>query len=74
MIFIPLFNFNQSLKRNPQDDRKLGKPKTTWKRELKNELIKKINKTLSEVSTDAASKEKWKKLCAWSILEVESSR
>ncbi len=49
---------NQSLKWNPQGNRKVGRPKSTWKRELKKE----INKTLSEASTVAASKEKWKDL------------
>ena len=53
---------NQSLKWNPQGNRKVGRPKSTWKRELQNELKKEINKTLSEASTVAASKEKWKDL------------
>ncbi len=53
---------NQSLKWNPQGNRKVGRPKSTWKRELQNELKKEINKTLSEASTVAASKEKWRDL------------
>ncbi len=40
----------------------LCRPKSTWKRELQNELKKEIDKTLSEASTVAASKEKWKDL------------
>ena len=47
---------NQSLKWNPQGNRKVGRQKSTWKRELQNELKKEINKTLSEASTVAASK------------------
>ena len=35
---------NQSLKQNPQGNRKVGRPKSTWKRELKNELKKEIKK------------------------------
>ncbi len=53
---------NKSLKWNPQVNRKVGRPKSNWKRELQNELKKEINKTLSEASTVAASKEKWKDL------------
>ncbi len=53
---------NQSLKWNPQGNRKVGKPKYTWKRELQNELKREINKTLSEALTIAASKEKLKDL------------
>ncbi len=40
----------------------MGRPKSTWKRELQNELKKEINKSLSEASTVAASKEKWRDL------------
>ncbi len=39
-------------------NRKMGRPKSTWKENSKKE----INKTLSEDSTVAASKEKWKDL------------
>ncbi len=52
---------NQSLKWNPQGNRKVGRPKSTWKRELQNELKNDINKTLSsEASTVDASKENGK--------------
>ncbi len=37
----------------------MGRPKSTWKRELQNELKTEINKTLSEASTVAAYKERW---------------
>ena len=50
----------QSLNWDPQGNRKLGRPKSIWKIELQNELIKEINKTLSVASTVSASKEKWK--------------
>ena len=40
----------------------MGRPKSTWKRELQNELKKEINKTLSEALTVAAFREKWKDL------------
>ncbi len=53
---------NQSLKWNPQGIHKVGRPKSTWKRELQNELKKEINKTLSEDLTVATFKEKWKDL------------
>ena len=47
---------------NPKGNRKVGRPISHWKIELKNEPKKEINKTLSEASTVAASKEKWKDL------------
>ncbi len=53
---------NQSLKWNPKGNNKVGRPKSTWKRELQNKLKKEINKTLNKVSTVVASKEKWKDL------------
>ncbi len=43
---------NQSFKWNPQGNRKVVRPKNTWKNELK----KMINKTLSETSKVVASK------------------
>ena len=42
--------------------RKVGRPKSTWKKEFQNILKTEINKTLSEASTVTASKEKWKDL------------
>ncbi len=63
---------NQSLKWNPQGNRKVGRPKSTRKRELQNELKKEqMNKTLSEASTVAASKEKMEGPCAWPMLYLE---
>ncbi len=63
---------NQSLKWNLQGYCKVGRPKSTWKRELQNELIKEINKTLSEASAVATSREKWKDLMRdkwqWSMM------
>ena len=49
---------NKFLKWNPQDDRKVVRPK----REIQNKLKKEMNKTLSEASTVVASKEKWNDL------------
>ena len=49
---------NKFLKWNPQDDRKVVRPK----REIQNKLKKEMNKTLSEASTVVASKEQWKDL------------
>ncbi len=49
------------------------RPKTTWKRELKNELNKEINKTLSEHSIVAASKEDGNTLCmAYTLLRDDN--
>ena len=62
---------NQSLKWNPQSNRKVGRPKSTWKRDFQNELKKQINKTLSEASTVAAFKIKMERPCAWSTLYLE---
>ena len=41
---------------NPKGNRKVGRPISHWKIELKNEPKKEINKTLSEASTVATSK------------------
>ena len=57
---------------NPQGNLKVGRLKSTWKRELQNELKKEINKTFSEASTVAASKEKGKDLMhAWPTVYLE---
>ncbi len=58
---------------NPQGNRKVGRPKYTWRRELQNELKKEINKTLSEASTVATSKEKWKDLVPTLYLEINGN-
>ena len=53
----------QSLNWDPQGNREVGRPKSTWNREnSKMKLKKEINKTVSEASTAAASKEKFRYL------------
>ncbi len=47
---------NKSLKWNPQGNLKVGRPKSTWKRELQNKLKGDQQNSLSEALTVAASK------------------
>ncbi len=51
---------NQPIKWSLKCNRKKGIAKSTWKRELQNELITEINKTPIEALIVAASEEKWK--------------
>ena len=62
---------NQSLKWNPQGNRKVGRPKFTRKRKLQNELKKEINKTLSANLNSCCFQRKMERPCAWPALYLE---